>query len=127
MKNKRLASLRGKWWRMTCGIMQKTLPPHGKRLMFLGSLFAVIRSTPLHDLDFDELNKALNLTPRLDAFRLPCYMASRIFNENFRGACKEDIFPIDMILEEMPGWLRYDELSKIRNDLEVVASIAKNA
>jgi hypothetical protein len=32
-----------------------------------------------------------------------------------------------MILEEMPGWLRYDELSKIRNDLEVVASIAKNA
>ena len=95
--------------------------------MFLGSLFAVMHSTPLHDIDFDELNKALNLTPRLDAFRLPCYMASIIFNENFRGACKEDIFPIDMILEEMPGWLRYDELSKIRNDLEVVASIAKNA
>lgn len=127
MKNRRLASLRGKWWRVTCGIMQKTLPPHGKRLMFLGSLFTVLHPSPLRDEDFEELNNALNLTHRLDAFRLPCYLAGRIFSEHLRGACRESIFPIDRILEEMPGWLRYDECDKIRHDLEVVASIAKNA
>ncbi len=127
MKNRRLASLRGKWWRVTCGIMQKTLPPHGKRLMFLGSLFTVLHPSPLRDEDFEELNKALNLTHRLDAFRLPCYLAGRILSEHLRGTCRESIFPIDQILEEMPGWLRYDERYKIRHDLEVVASIARHA
>lgn len=127
MREKRLASLRGKWWRITCGVMQKTLPPHGKRLMFLGSLFAVLHPAPLRDEDFAELNQALNLTPRLDAFRLPCYLAERIFNEHLRGACRETVFPIERVLEEMPGWLRYDDREIIKSDLRVVASLAKHA
>lgn len=108
--------------RIMLWLLPLLLPPHGRRAIFLTTLFVEIaKISPDHRKFLEDLNRHLKIVNKEDALNLPIQLHGALWRERPsrlqnlpEGLTESEIDGIvSRVISEFPVWSRYDDYTKV--------------
>ena len=114
-----LATFKQYWKSALEWTLKRLLKAHGKRLMFVVTLYYYLKNGGKDTEDLEELNRTFKLAESHSALVLPGLAFTHWIwpKENFAPIDLQDEALVERLLRDLPDWLRYGREEDIRKDI----------